>query len=75
MEKPFGRGLNLQVEVKDVQLLYQNFKKAKYPIFLELEEKWYRMNDKEIGHNQFLVLDPDGYLLRFFEEIGTRPLN
>jgi catechol 2,3-dioxygenase-like lactoylglutathione lyase family enzyme len=69
MEKPFGRGLNLQIEVNDVQLLYQNFKEGNYPLFLDLEEKWYRVNDKEIGHKQFLVQDPDGYLLRFFEEI------
>lgn len=26
----------------------------------------------EVGHKQFLVQDPDGYLLGFFEKIGTR---
>ncbi len=75
MERPFGRGMHLQIEVQDVQHLYQNFKKAKYPIFFDLEEKWYRVNDKEIGHKQFLVQDPDGYLLRFFEKIGSRPFS
>jgi catechol 2,3-dioxygenase-like lactoylglutathione lyase family enzyme len=69
IERPFGRGMHLQIEVQDVQGLYQNFKKAKYQIFFEIEEKWYRINDKEIGHKQFLVQDPDGYLLRFFEKI------
>ncbi len=75
MERPFGRGMNLQIQVQDVQSLYENFRKAHYPIFLEIEEKWYRIDDKEKGHKQFLVQDPDGYLLRFFEEIGTRPVN
>lgn len=74
MERPFGRGMHFQIEVKDIQQLYQAFKKADYPIFLDIEEKWYRTEDKEIGHKQFLVQDPDGYLLRFFEEIGTRPI-
>jgi catechol 2,3-dioxygenase-like lactoylglutathione lyase family enzyme len=68
MERPFGRGMHLQIEVEDVEGLYQAFKKAKYPLFLDMEEKWYRIHDKEIGHKQFLVQDPDGYLLRFFQE-------
>ena len=75
MERPFGRGMHLQIEVQDVDRLYQSFKKAEYQIFFDLEEKWYRVNDKEIGHKQFLVQDPDGYLLRFFEKIGSRPFS
>ncbi len=75
MERPFGRGMNLQIEVQDVHRLYQSFKNAEYPVFFDLEEKWYRINDTEIGHTQFLVQDPDGYLLRFFEKRGSRPLS
>jgi catechol 2,3-dioxygenase-like lactoylglutathione lyase family enzyme len=75
MERPFGRGMHLQIEVPDVHHLYQSFKNAEYPIFFDLEEKWYRVNDKEIGHHQFLVQDPDGYLLRFFQKIGNRSLS
>lgn len=74
MERPFGRGIHLQIEIQDVQSLYQNFKKTEYPIFFEMEEKWYRIANKETGNKQFLVQDPDGYLLRFFENIGFRPL-
>lgn len=74
MERPFGRGMNLQIEVEDIQNLYQNFKKAGYPLFLEMEEKWYRIDDKETGNRQFLVQDPDGYLLRFFENMGVRSM-
>lgn len=33
-----------------------------------------RSDDVEIGVRQFLVQDPDGYLLRFSEWIGDRPL-
>ncbi len=66
---PFGRGINLQIQVSDVDTLYENFKKNNYPIFLEMEEKWYRQDQKKLGHRQFLVQDPDGYLLRFFTEL------
>ena len=75
MEKPFGRGMHLQIEVPDVHSLYQKFKQAAYPIFFDMEEKWYRIDHTEIGHQQFLVQDPDGYLLRFFEKIGVRQLS
>ncbi len=69
MQRPFGRGMHLQIKVKDVQNLYQNFHNDAYPIYLAMEEKWYRADDKKVGHKQFLVQDPDGYLLRFFEKI------
>jgi len=72
-EYPLGQGINFQIEVGDVQALYDSFEKAKYPIFFEMEEKWYRKNDSEVGNRQFLVQDPDGYLLRFFQDLGARP--
>ncbi|MCX6989675.1 MAG: hypothetical protein NTX49_01205 [Chlamydiae bacterium] len=72
MERPFGRGMHLQIEVEDVDQLYQSFKKVAYPIFFDLEEKWYRAKEQEIGHKQFLLQDPDGYLFRFFQKIGIR---
>ena len=74
LERPFGRGVNFQIEVPDVENLYQNFNTAGYPIYLEMEEKWYRMNNTENGNRQFLVQDPDGYLLRFFEDLGSRSI-
>lgn len=74
LEKPFGRGIHFQIMVKDVQRLYDNFKKNNYPIFIEMDEKWYRINDTEKGHKQFRVQDPDGYQLRFCEDLGVRPV-
>ncbi len=73
-EYPLGQGINFQIQVSEVQELYAAFKKAGYPIFFEMEEKWYRKGDQEVGNKQFLVQDPDGYLLRFFENLGTRKL-
>jgi catechol 2,3-dioxygenase-like lactoylglutathione lyase family enzyme len=71
---PFGRGMHLQIKVADVQRLYDNFKDHNYPLFLDMEEKWYRRNTEEAGNKQFLVQDPDGYLLRFYEDLGVRPV-
>ena len=72
LEYPFGRGINLQIIVSDVGSLYENMIKKLYPVKVPLEERWYRATDCEIGVRQFLVMDPDGYLLRFQQEIGIR---
>lgn len=42
-------------------------------LFLEPETTWYRIDDEEAGVRQFLVQDPDGYLVRFPSSIGRRP--
>ena len=73
LEHPFGRGVNFQINVKDVNDLYARAKHAGFKIVISLEEKWYRQDGKENGNRQFVVADPDGYLLRFFEDLGQRP--
>ena len=73
LEPPFGRGVNLQIEVSDVATLYSTVRAAEWPVFLELEDRWYRRDELELGNRQFIVQDPDGYLLRFFQDLGSRP--
>ncbi len=70
---PYGRGINLQIEVSDIASLLASVQNAGLPLFLELEDRWYRKDDTEVGNRQFVIADPDGYLLRFFENLGSRP--
>lgn len=70
LEIPFGRGINLQMQTNEIDELYDRVQKAGANIFLPIEEKWYRAKDVEIGNRQFIVLDPDGYMLRFFQDLG-----
>jgi catechol 2,3-dioxygenase-like lactoylglutathione lyase family enzyme len=74
MEAPLGRGMNLQIEIQDVDEVYNKLKEVNYPIFFEMEEKWYRKNNKEVGNRQFLIQDPSGYLLRFAKDLGIREI-
>ena len=74
LEHPYGRGVNLQIEVPDVDPLYAAVESAAATIFLPIEDKWYRRDDVLVGNRQFIVQDPDGYLLRFFSDLGQRPL-
>jgi catechol 2,3-dioxygenase-like lactoylglutathione lyase family enzyme len=75
LEYPYGRGINFQIEVADVNEFYARVIDAGCSIYLSLEEKWYRRGTEEGGNHQFIVLDPDGYLLRFAQYLGARPLS
>lgn len=74
LELPLGRGINFEVQVENLDTVLWRITNAGWPIFVEPEEKWYRAGDIEIGVRQFLVQDPDGYLLRLQQEIGERPV-
>lgn len=69
---PWGRGVNLQIVVKDVLALWRSVTNAGVKVVLPLEERWYRVDGGEAGNRQFVVADPDGYLLRFYEDMGAR---
>lgn len=71
--KPYGRGINFQIEVTDVDRIHRCLTQADWPLFRPMEEKWYRAGSVEVGNRQFLVQDPDGYLLRFCSDLGERP--
>ena len=72
LEYPFGRGINFQLEVDNVDTIYNSLKANGYEIMVEIEENWYRQDGKLLGCNEFLVQDPDGYLLRFSEDLGSK---
>ncbi len=74
LERPFGRGMNLQIEVSDVAALHARAAAAGLAIVIPLEERWYRQGRMEAGNRQFVAADPDGYLLRFFTDLGRRPV-
>ena len=70
---PLGRGLNVQIAVPAVQPILDRLAAEHWPLFMAPEEKWYRAGDVDLGVRQFLVQDPDGYLLRLAQSLGTRP--
>ena len=72
LEHPFGRGVNFQIQVANADGLYARVLAAQLHVALPMEEQWYRRDDHEIGNRQFVVADPDVYLLRFFTALGQR---
>ena len=45
--------------------MYNDLKEKNVDFFLELEVHEYRVNDESSYDKEFLIQDPDGYLLRF----------
>ncbi|RRD53329.1 VOC family protein [Buchananella hordeovulneris] len=72
---PLGCGINFELSVPDVSLQLRRLRAANWPLFMEPEEKWYRVGPtQELGVRQFLVQDPDGYLVRPQMSLGHRTL-
>ncbi|MGO2684434.1 MAG: bleomycin resistance protein [Microbacterium sp.] len=74
LDPPFGRGINFQVSVATLAPILDALRGNDYALFMEQEVKWHRVGDaEEAGVEQFLVADPDGYLIRFQALFGRRP--
>ena len=75
LERPFGRGINLQIAVSDIWPIVDALRAAGVALFMEPEVMRYRLGEpgstrepgsaREARVEQFLVTDPDGYLIRF----------
>lgn len=65
LEYPFGRGINISMAVDDVLKYYNKLLDLDIKIFSELKITEYRVNDVLYCDKEFLIQDPDGYLLRF----------
>ena len=74
MEQPYGRGAVLQVFVADVTAVHARFAAAGHRFYVDLREKWRDWGDCFGGQREFLVQDPDGYLVMVAQRIGERPL-
>lgn len=72
LERPYGRGVNFQIAVRDVDVLCARAEAAACDMPIPMEERWYRTGGVLSGNRQFVVADPDGYLLRFFSDLGER---
>lgn len=75
LERPLGRGLNFQFAVRAVAPILSRLDALGWPLFRPLHDAWYRAGTREVGCRQFLVQDPNGYLLRFSESLGDRAVS
>ena len=65
LEYPFGRGINLSMSVSDIDSYYEKLKDKNISFFKPLMCNIYQVNDEIYEDKEYLLQDPDGYLLRF----------
>ena len=68
-EVPLGRGAILQIAVNAIP---SAIVAAGIPRYVELRQKWRNWGDREGEQPEFLLQDPDGYLVMVKQRIGER---
>ena len=74
LESPFGRGINFQIIVDDVEGLCKNVLSEGVKPFVEIYTMDYWRTDRMDKRTEFAVQDPDGYLLRFTQIVSHRAI-
>ena len=65
MKYHFGNGINISMTVSDIDSFYENIISKKFVLFRKIKTSKYRVDDIIYEDKEFLLQDPDGYLLRF----------
>ena len=65
LEYPFGRGINISMAINDIDKYYQELVNKNIIFFKDIMTNEYDVNGKTYLDKEFLIQDPDGYLLRF----------
>ena len=65
LEYPYGNGINISMAISDIENMYNELKRKQIDFFMDIKVSEYRVNGKIYQDKEFLIQDPDGYLLRF----------
>ena len=69
VNKPFGRGINFQISVNNVEEILKILKDKCCHIAFDLKINTYKAGNEKFREKEFLVQDPNGYLLRFSQTL------
>ena len=69
LARPLGRGINFQIEVDDVEQILARVNANGVKLYRDLHDSHYSTGEGSSCQREFLVQDPDGYLLRFSQYI------
>ena len=71
---PLGIGINFQIDVTNIDEIYLRLKKENYKVFVDMEDHWYRKDNVLMGCREFLVQDPNGFVLRFSQDLENKEI-
>ena len=69
LTRPLGRGVNFQIEVDDIEQIFARVRSYGVTLYRDLRDNHYSIGETTVCQREFLVQDPDGYLLRFSQYI------
>ena len=69
LEYPFGRGINFQIEIDNLDSFVSQVKDKGIIPFKDIFVSKYKCDDVSYVEKEVLIQDPDGYLLRFSETL------
>lgn len=75
MAHPYGRGINFQFMVPDVDRMYEAVLARGAEPLLAIYDADIWKTDCMDTWRQYMILDPDGYVLRFAQSLRTRPVD
>lgn len=72
LEYPRGQGVNFSIQTENLDKLAASLESDGYQLRIPIRDQWHRRNDTLLGERQLWVMDPDGYLLRFIQDLGIK---
>lgn len=69
LASPLGRGVNFQIEVDNIKQIFDRVNAHGVTLYRDLSDNHYSTGEATACQREFLVQDPDGYLLRFSQYI------
>lgn len=69
LEYPFGRGINFQIDIDNIDIFVSRVKDMGIIPFKDIFVSRYKCDDVTYVEKEVLIQDPDGYLLRFSETL------
>lgn len=69
LEYPFGRGINFQIDIDNIDSFVSRVKDKGIIPFKDIFVSRYTCDDVTYVEKEILIQDPDGYLLRFSETL------
>ena len=71
LERPFGRGVNFQIEAANVDALHERVREAGFEIVIPIEERWYRRDQMEFGKSPIRRRRPRRLSAEVLFRLGT----
>lgn len=67
--KPLGLGVSFEIATSELDTIIKRLESHRHALKIPLETKTYRIAESTVTQRQIWLHDPDGYLLRFSEEV------